>query len=145
MISPSNCRASATERAVFPVAVGPPMATIRGRVSLDKAAKLLELGYLDDDAYADMIIEKYAARYGSGRVAEELKKRFLPKEIWEDKLASLDLTEDAYAALCAKARGKDLSDRKEKEKAYGFLVRHGYGPEDIRSAFRRYGQEIEEE
>lgn len=110
-------------------------------------ARLVELGYINDRAYAEKIIDRTVATYGVRRVKEELKKRFLSPEVWQDLLEEKcsQSEETVYDHLCIKARGKDLSDPREKQKIFAFFLRRGFLADDIRAAFRRYGQEVDDE
>ncbi len=105
----------------------------------------VEYGFVDDSEYAGMIARHYAGLgYGPGRVRTELARRGVPKTLWEDALAELPESTDAIdRLLAAKLRGRDVSDRRERDKAAAALFRKGYSWEDIRAALRRYGAEDE--
>ena len=109
-------------------------------------ALCLDYGFVNDEEYAGMIARHYAAMgYGPGRVRTELQRRGVPKELWDDALSELPEDTDAIdRLLAARLRGKDASDRKERDKAAAALFRKGYSWEDIRAALRRYGQDDEE-
>lgn len=96
-------------------------------------------GFLNDGEYAALIARRCAANsYGPGRLRMELKKRGVPENYWDEALTQLgspDTTLDRL--LAARLRGKDLSDRKERDKAAAALFRKGYSWEDIRSALNR--------
>ena len=109
-------------------------------------ALCLDYGFVNDEEYAGMIARHYAAMgYGPGRVRTELQRRGIPKELWDDALAEMpENTDTIDRLLAAKLRGRDASDRKERDKAAAALFRKGYSWEDIRAALRRYGQDVEE-
>ncbi|MCD7748534.1 MAG: RecX family transcriptional regulator, partial [Oscillospiraceae bacterium] len=96
---------------------------------------------LDDADNAVMIVRHYAAGgYGAGRIKTELNRRGIPKDLWDAALLELpEGTESIDRLLAARLRGRDASDRKEREKAAAALFRKGYSWEDIRAALRRYG------
>lgn len=110
--------------------------------------KCVEAGYIDDERYAFRIIEKYQKRYGQRRLSDELFKRGIDRELCEQ------LLEDSYEAehehekikhaINQKLKGLLPSDRKEYEKTYAFLMRKGYGSDEINRAMREYKQEAEE-
>lgn len=104
-------------------------------------ALCLDYGFLDDAEYAGMIVRHYAAGgYGAGRIKTELNRRGIPKDLWDAALLELpEGTESIDRLLAARLRGRDASDRKEREKAAAALFRKGYSWEDIRAALRRYG------
>ena len=108
-------------------------------------ALCLDYGFLDDVEYAGMIARHYGAMgYGPGRVRTELSRRGVPKELWDEALAELPAGgETIDRLLAARLRGRDASDRKERDKAAAALFRRGYSWDDIRAAMRRYGADDE--
>ncbi len=104
----------------------------------------LDYGFLNDTEYAGMIVRHYAAMgYGPGRIRQELMRRGVPKDLWDDALHEfLPAPGDTIDKLLAsRLRGKDVSDRKERDKAANFLFRRGYAWSDIRAALDRFGAE----
>ena len=56
----------------------------------DAAAWLQEMHLLDDAQYAAMCVRHYAAKgYGAGRIRNELYRRGIPRELWDDALQEL--------------------------------------------------------
>ncbi len=108
-------------------------------------ALCLDYGFLNDAEYAGMIARHYAAMgYGPGRVRSELGRRGVPKDLWDDALAEMpEDTDNIDRLLAAKLRGRDIRDRKERDKAAAALFRRGYSWDDIRAALNRYGAEEE--
>ena len=92
-----------------------------------------------------MIARHYAAAgYGPGRVRTELARRGVPKDLWEEALDQLgEQTDTIDRLLAARLRGRDPSNRKERDKAAAALFRKGYSWDDIRAAMRRYGADDE--
>lgn len=111
------------------------------------ADRLEELGYLNDRAYAHTVSEHYAAKgCGPSRIKEELYRRGVPREYWEEALDGLDAPDDAIDAfLRKKLRGADLADPKSYKRAADALARRGFRWEDIKDGLRRYGGAMEEE
>ena len=109
-------------------------------------ALCVDYGFVNDAEYAGMIARHYGAMgYGPGRVRTELARRGVPKDLWEDALAELgEQTETIDRLLDAKLRGRDIHDRKERDKAAAALFRKGYSWDDIRSALNRYGADTDE-
>ena len=109
-------------------------------------ALCVDYGFINDAEYAGMIVRHYAAMgYGPGRIRAEFARRGVPKELWEDAMEELpDETETIDRLLAARLRGKDPSDRKERDKAANALFRKGYSWSDIRAALARYGADNEE-
>ena len=111
------------------------------------ADRLEELGYLNDGHYAHMVAEHYAAKgYGPSRVREELYRRGVPRDCWEEALESLEGPEEAIDGfLRKKLRGADLTDPKSYQRAANALARRGFRWDDIKDGLRRYGADTEEE
>lgn len=56
----------------------------------DTADWLETLGAVDDEGYAGVIVRHYGAMgYGPGRVKQELHRRGVPRELWDEALAQL--------------------------------------------------------
>lgn len=104
-------------------------------------ALCLDYGFLNDAEYAAMIARHYAGRgCGPGRVRTELSRRGVPRELWDAAMAELPEDTDAIdRLLAARLRGRDASDRRERDRAANALFRRGYSWEDIRAALARYG------
>ena len=115
------------------------------REELAAAGWLEELGYLNDEAYAKSLAEHYAAKgYGPAKVRDELYRRGVPREYWEEALEGLeDPAEDIDAFLRRKLKGD--TEPKALKRAADALARRGYRWEDIKDGLRRYGTEIEED
>lgn len=101
---------------------------------------LLELGALNDAAYAEMVVRHYSVRgYGAGRIRQELSRRGVPKEYWEDALTELSEPCDTIDAfLERKAKGLPIADQKQKKKLHDALLRRGFSFGEVRDALRRY-------
>ena len=101
---------------------------------------LVELGYINDNDYATLIVRHYSGKgYGMARIKDELYKRGIPRDLWDEKLALLDgdeMTDTALEFLKKKLRGSD--DKDDLRRASAALVRRGYSYEDVKSAINRY-------
>lgn len=109
-------------------------------------ALCVDYGFINDAEYAGMIVRHYAAMgCGPGRIRTEFIRRGVPKELWEDAMTELPEGTDAIDRLLAsRMRGRDATDRRERDKAANFLYRKGYSWTEIREALARYGAEDEE-
>ncbi len=107
--------------------------------------KLLELRYLDDYEYADLIVTSYKSRgYGKMRIREELYKRKLSSSIISEKTRDFSVDYDKILSLFdTKLRG-DISDYKQNEKAKASLVRKGFSYDEINTGFSLYKQNLED-
>ena len=109
----------------------------------ETAQWLADLGAVDD--YAGVIARHYAAMgCGPGRVRQELQRRGVPRDLWEDALAQLPDPEEAIDKfLAAKLRGK-TPDRATLQRLSAALQRRGFQWQDIRPALARLDREPED-
>lgn len=106
---------------------------------------LSDHGFLNDESYAAAIARHYAAKgYGAGRVRSELSRRGVDRELWDEAVENMPETDGRLDKLIA-ARLKDPADRDQIRKVSATLFRRGYSWEEIRSALRRYTDEIIED
>lgn len=127
---------------------GKDKAPLADRETAEAAAdRLEELGYLNDQSYARMVAEHYAAKgCGPARIREEFYRRGVPRDFWEEALEALTAPEEAIDAfLRKKLRGADLTDPKTYQRAANALARRGFHWEEIKDGLRRYGGALEEE
>ena len=108
---------------------------------------LVELGYINDSDYATLIVRHYSGKgFGEARIRDELYKRGIPRDLWDEKLDELEEAESNDAALeflKKKLRGSD--DKDDLRRASDALVRRGFGYNDARAAITRYLEWQEEE
>ena len=101
---------------------------------------LVELGYINDTDYATLIVRHYSLKgYGVSRIRDELYKRGIPRDLWDDKLAELDdaeMGDSALEFLSKKLRGSE--DKDDLRRASDALVRRGFSYDDARAAVNRY-------
>jgi len=111
--------------------------------SEEAVAWLVEMGYINDSDYATLIVRHYASKgYGEARVRDELYKRGIPRDLWDENLAMLDGEESADAAfefLKKKLRGSN--DKDDLRRASDALVRRGFSYDGARAAVNRYLEE----
>ena len=99
---------------------------------------ITERGLIDEERYAAAIVRHYAAKgYGEGRVRQELIRRGVPRELWEDALSAMPEDTSKLDRFIA-SRLKDPGDRDEVRKLSASLFRRGYAAEEIRSALDRF-------
>ena len=112
----------------------------------EETADWLEsLGAVDDAAYAGIIARHYAASgYGPGRVRQELQKRGVSRELWDDALSQLPDSADAIDRFLQKKLSGRTPDRATLKKLSDALLRRGFSWSDIRPALNRLGEEIDE-
>lgn len=102
--------------------------------------RMEELGFLNDLAYAEQVARHYTAKgYGVRKVRDELYRRGVPRDLWDEVLSGADDPAEAIDAFLQKKLAGRAPDRKELKKLSDALARRGYGWEDIRSAIARLG------
>lgn len=102
------------------------------------AGRLTELGLLNDGEYANMVVRHYAAKgYGPRKLRDELYRRGVPREFWEDALGEREPDESQLEKLARqKLRGAEPT-RENLKKVSDYLARRGYGWEEISRALDR--------
>lgn len=110
------------------------------------AHRLCELGYLNDEQYASTLVRHYAAKgYGPYKIREELSRRGVPREFWEEALSEREDPADALDAFVAKKlRGIEHPDRKDWKRVSDALARRGYSWSEIGKALSRYEADMDE-
>ena len=112
--------------------------------------ELTAAGFLDDERAAKTFARHASHIKGQGRmrIARELAARGVDPELVAQTLdAQIDPDEEAArlrAALEKRARGRDLSDRRESSKVWQALVRQGFSPDAVSKALRRHGTSEED-
>ena len=81
--------------------------------------------------------------YGARKIRDELYRRGIPRELWDEVLSQIQ-EEDSASAIDAflekKLRGSH--DPKDVKRASDALARRGYRWPEISDALRRYGMEV---
>ena len=111
------------------------------------AAEWLEaIGALNDAEYAAALVRHYSRLgYGPARVREKLYEKGVPRELWEDALEELPADGGQVDAfLRSKLRGRP-PDEKEKRRLTNALLRRGFPGGEVKSAWRRLGEEMQED
>lgn len=114
--------------------------------ALEITDRLTELGYLNDAVYAETLVKHYAARgYGPYKIREELFRRGVPREYWNEALDGEEDSAGAIDAFLERKLGRiERPDRKDLKRAADALARRGYSWSDISAALRRWGAEAED-
>lgn len=107
---------------------------------------LEELGAVDDEDYAAALVRHYGARgYGPQRLREELRRRGVPRELWDAALEELPDSGETLDALIRKRCRGDLTDPKERKRVCDALLRRGFSWGQVKAAMGRYTDLLEEE
>ena len=104
--------------------------------------RMEELGYLNDAAYAAMVVRHYSVKgFGERKLRYELYRRGIPRQLWDEALEHSEDPAGAIDAFVAKKLAGKVPDRKELKKISDALARRGYSWSDISAALDRYETE----
>ena len=109
-------------------------------------ARLIELGFLNDETYGRQVVEQCRAKgWGRIRIAQELKKKQLEPELAERLLEDFEPdTEKMRRLIDARLKGDPAPDRAAVKKAADSLARRGLTWAQIRQALSDYTEQLEE-
>ena len=101
--------------------------------------RLEEIGALNDGDYAAMLARHYSgAGYGEAKIRDELYRRGVPRELWEDALSALpEAQETIMRVIAQKTKGRAL-DEKGRKRLSDMLLRRGFAWRDVRAALARF-------
>lgn len=100
---------------------------------------LEELGFINDRHYAATLVRQYSQKgYGQRKVRDELYRRKVPRELWDEALEELPEAEEQIDRLLQKKLKSDEPDRAELKRAADYLARRGYTWDEINSAIGRF-------
>lgn len=121
----------------------------RGATENDAASAadwLEDIGALDDLAYAKSVVRHYSAGgYGEAKLRDELYRRGVARELWDEALAEApDAREGIARVIAAKTKGR-APDERERKRLSDMLLRRGFSWRDVRAALLELGAEIEED
>lgn len=106
---------------------------------------LEDIGAVDDAGYAAALVRHYGGKgYGPARVREELRRRGVDRELWDEALEEMPETAEILDALIRKKCRGELSDPKEKKRVSDGLLRRGFAWSDVKAAMGRYTEMIED-
>lgn len=111
------------------------------------AAEWLEaIGALNDEDYAALLIRHCAEMgYGPARYREELRKHGIPRELWEDAMASSPAAETVIDRFLQSRFRTRTPDDREIKRASDALARRGFRWNDVKEGLRRYTDGLPED
>lgn len=111
------------------------------------AADWLEgIGAVNDAAYAASLVRHYGGKgYGPARVREELRRRGVDRELWDEAMEEMPDPAEILDRLIRKRCGGDLSDPGERRRTCDALLRRGFGWGEVRAALGRYAEMAEDD
>jgi regulatory protein len=114
----------------------------------DVVAAVREEGLVDDAGYARRFAEdrRLLDRWGSERIARDLERRGVERELVEQALAGHDREDELAVAieLLGRRFPQPFDGDRERDKAWRMLVRRGYEPELAYSALKRHERGLRE-
>ena len=97
---------------------------------------LEEIGALNDAEYAAMLVRHYGGMgYGEAKIRDELYRRGVPRELWEDALSQ--------SPIAQKTKGRVL-DEKGRKRLSDMLLRRGFAWRDVRAAIAQISENATE-
>lgn len=103
------------------------------------------IGLLNDREYAKALARHYQTKgYGLYKIKDELYRRRVPREYWEEALAELEEPDEVIDRFVA-AKLKDPGDRKQVKKVSDALVRRGFSWSQVSAGIQRALQEWPED
>jgi len=107
---------------------------------------LVDLGAVNDGEYASALVRHYSARgYGPLRIREELRRRGVPRELWDNALEGRSDSVETLDALIQKKCKGNLGDPKERKRVVDALLRRGFSWSEVSSALGRYTEILEDD
>ncbi len=104
--------------------------------------RMEELGYLNDAAYAVQVVRHYSAKgFGPKKLRDELYRRGVPRDLWDEALEQAEDPAGAIDAVVARKLAGKEPDRRELKRVSDALARRGYSWSDISEALKRYETE----
>ena len=115
-----------------------------GPAAIDEAIdELSAAGAVDDARYAERFAEdkRSLERWGSERIARDLRRRGVAPELVEGAVARQERARELQAAreLLEHRFPEPPADDRQRDRAWKLLVRRGYEPELAYEAVRRHG------
>lgn len=84
------------------------------------------IGLQSDEEYAKALVRHYQTKgYGIYKIKDELYRRQVPREYWEDALAGMEAPTDTIRRFLEK-KLTDPQDRKQVKKVSDALIRRGF-------------------
>ena len=108
-------------------------------------AELIEFGYLDDARYARVFTQDRRAldAWGNERITRALRERGVERDLIENALAEASAADDEHeraVALLSQRFPSGPAVQRDRERAFGVLVRKGYECDTAADAVREWAR-----
>lgn len=108
------------------------------------AQRMAQVGLVDDREYASTVVRHYSRKgYGPAKIRDELYRRGVPREYWDEAMEERDQGGDKLRALVEKKLRGAAPTREELKKVSAYLARRGFGWEEISRVLSQVEQEAE--
>lgn len=108
------------------------------------AQRMAQVGLVNDREYASTVVRHYSRKgYGPAKIRDELYRRGVPREFWDEAMEELDQGDEKLRALVEKKLRGAVPTREELKKVSAYLARRGFGWEEISRVLREVEQEVE--
>lgn len=106
--------------------------------------RMAQVGLVNDREYASTVVRHYGRKgYGPAKIRDELYRRGVPREFWDEAMEELDQDDAKLRALVEKKLRGAAPTREELKKVSAYLARRGFGWEEISRVLRDVEQEAE--
>lgn len=109
----------------------------------DAVERIKQLGYIDDERFAERLAEELIERkgYGTRAVYSELLRRGIDRETAQNTINAITLDEsDNIRVLLEGKFSRKLTTEKGRKQVFSALLRLGYSYSDVRSAMSEYNE-----
>ena len=115
-----------------------------GETARETAEWLENIGVINDEEYAAAIVKHYCAGgYGRARIRDELYRRGIPRELWDEALERHGGGEEAAAYEYIKKKLGSDAGKEDIRRAISALQRRGFSYDQARSAISAYMENLE--
>lgn len=114
-------------------------------VAAEAAARMVELGYVNDENYAHRLAEQLARAklYPRRRIVDELMRKGIARDLAHEAANALELDETEMAlAFLRKKRYTVPKNSNEVQRIAAAMARYGYAAEVVRRALRVWGEDL---
>ena len=108
------------------------------------AQRMAQVGLVNDREYASTVVRHYGRKgYGPAKIRDELYRRGVPRELWDQAMEELNQDDRQLRALVEKKLRGAVPTREELKKVSAYLARRGFGWEEISRVLRQVEEEAE--
>lgn len=116
----------------------------RQEMAQQVAQRMAQVGLVNDQEYASTVVRHYSRKgYGPAKIRDELYRRGVPREFWDQAMEEMDQGDEKLRALVEKKLRGAVPTRDELKKVSAYLARRGFGWEEISRVLRDVEQEAE--